>query len=77
MEGELRTLAARGSVSFLSLVVCVSVGVGVGVGVDVSDNFLARHPCPLGSRVVFEDMGDKYATLRRAQLHLDFIHANS
>lgn len=30
-----------------------------------------------GAWVAFEDMGDKYASLRRAQLHLDFIHANS
>nr|XP_012420400.1 PREDICTED: MORC family CW-type zinc finger protein 1 [Odobenus rosmarus divergens] len=39
---------------------------------------VSSGPCVLGlRRVAFEDMGDKYASLRRAQLHLDFIHANS
>ncbi|XP_075399076.1 MORC family CW-type zinc finger protein 1 [Tenrec ecaudatus] len=54
-------------------------GVGVapgieGVGVGEQPSGAGRCCAALGA---FEDMGDKYALLRRAQLHLDFIHANS
>ncbi|KAG3271505.1 MORC family CW-type zinc finger 1 [Ictidomys tridecemlineatus] len=51
--------------------------VGVGVGKGLANSCGQASLSPRAARVVFEDMSHKYATLRRAQLHLDFIHANS
>ena len=54
------------------------MGVGVGVGVGVGEQLQGWMFLSLRAALVaLEDMGDKYASLRRAQLHLDFIHANS
>lgn len=68
------------------MVVDAELGVGVGVGSDVGVGARVGVGKQLSesasvsfrvAQVTFQDMGDKYAALRRAQLYLDFIHANS
>lgn len=81
-KAELRALAARRSACAASQVPSRERGRGrerergrggrriaFGSCVSVSQGHVG---CPS-----FQAMGDKYAALRRAQLHLDFIHANS
>ncbi|XP_067595045.1 MORC family CW-type zinc finger protein 1 [Pseudorca crassidens] len=54
------------------------VGVDVDVGVEMGERLLGLSSgCPRAARVAFQAMDDKYTALRRAQLNLDFIHANS
>ncbi|XP_060053098.1 MORC family CW-type zinc finger protein 1 [Erinaceus europaeus] len=80
VQGVTSCLAARGRQRGAQQ--GVGVGLCVGLlcgGVSMGDTSWAgiRTGVPKGSRVEFKAMGDKYATLQRAQLLLEFIHANS